>query len=741
MYNTTQLYKDQVNKLPQRYVMNLNCIIGGGSDFIFLETENNEPLTTEEDEVLEFPAAAPVEVLPNDIFESGYSENMFINAFSIGTAVKPTMWVRIFNKEGKFRNELLSTAEYKPTFHLLDGEDNTTDTVPIGVFYAEKLIVQDTDIRIELCDKMAFTERLFSPQGVPRSLYDIATGIALDVFATVVTTPGDLSVLSLVVNDDIFSGYSKKQVLECIAQVCGSFVRFNREGNLEFKWFNETSVELNGDTAKVPLELNGNTFYLDDNSLQITGVKIVFEDTELCSVGTDDYLLTISENPITETHSAEIAEFILNRLSTTKYIPCRYDRIGGDPSLQVGDILTVIDNKEKLDPNKYDSYDKYPLYITSLSWHYNCGGFSDTYIASGNTGDMNTDRGMNQAKKTAQLAKKIKEAKKDVLDELDSREKFLLAFNQTIAGSMGYYMTEVPEKTGGVVRYMHDKPNLEESMVIYTQTVEGFAWTTDGWNNGEPLWKYGFDKNGNAILNTIYAYTITADVIVSGLLRSKNGQTFFDLDNAQMVTKGLFGATVIRDGYLYLENEKGEVIAKIMQYDGNGGINIQLREENDSRQRFTITYMNESTKEGSSVFNIDDNGDCFIDNELNVLKKIISWGDIDAAGDIHAVNNIYSQGVLVSSTEKVKENINEVADVLSLFKRSKIYNYNYIKNGSNRKSHGFVIERETPDEVVAEDGKHVDVYSMSALTWRGVQELLNRIEDLENKIEGIGGKQ
>lgn len=735
MHNTTQLYKDQVNKLPQRYVMNLNCIIGGGSDFIYLETENNEPLTTEEDEVLEFPAAAPVEVLPNDIFESGYSENMFINAFSIGTAVKPTMWVRIFNKEGKFRNELLSTAEYKPTFSLLDDEDNTTDIVPIGVFYAEKLIVQDTDIRIELCDKMAFTEKLFNPQGVPRSLYDIATGIALDVFATVVTTPGDLSVLSLVVNDDIFTGYSKKQVLECIAQVCGSFVRFNREGNLEFKWFSETSVELNGDTAKVPLELNGNTFYLDDNSLQITGVKIVFEDTELCSVGTDDYLLTISENPITETHSAEIAEFILNRLSTTKYIPCRYDRIGGDPSLQVGDILTVIDNKEKFDPDKYDSYDKYPLYITSFSWHYNCGGFSDTYIASGNTGDMNTDKGMNQAKKTAQLAKKIKEAKKDVLDELDSREKFLLAFNQTIAGSMGYYMTEVPEETGGVVRYMHDKPNLEESMVIYTQTVEGFAWTTDGWNNGEPLWKYGFDKNGNAILNTIYAYTITADVISSGLLKAKNGQTYFDLDKAQLVTKGPFGATVISDGDINFENEKGELAARIMQYGGGGGIDIILKKTDNDEQSFCVSYFDESELGAVVAFGVNNNGDCFVRNDLNVSGNICSFKDITA------VNNIYSQGVLVSSTEKVKENISEVADVLNLFKQSKIYNYNYIKNGSNRKSHGFVIERETPEEVVAADGKHVDVYSMSALTWRGVQELLNRIEDLENKIESIGGKQ
>ena len=220
MYNTTSTYKNQVKKLPQNFIMNLDCVIDDGSDTVTIETEDNETLTTEDGEVLEFPKIAPIEILPSDIFEAGYSENIFINAFSVGTAVKASMWVRVFNKGGKFKNELLSTAEFKPSFTLCDDNKNPIGTVPMGYFYADKIIVQDTDIRIELFDKMAYTERPFVPTGTERSLYSIASDIALEVSAIVATTVDDIPILSYTYNDNIFSGYSQKQVLECIASSC-----------------------------------------------------------------------------------------------------------------------------------------------------------------------------------------------------------------------------------------------------------------------------------------------------------------------------------------------------------------------------------------------------------------------------------------------------------------------------------------------------------------------------------------
>ncbi len=115
--------------------------------------------------------------------------------------------------------------------------------------------------------------------------------------------------------------------------------------------------------------------------------------------------------------------------------------------------------------------------------------------------------------------------------DLTAREQFLISFNEAITGSMGFYSTVKEQDDGSRISYMHDKPILEESQTIYTFGVNGFAWTNGGWNDGNPVWQSGFDKNGNAILNAIYAYKLTADVIVSGLLQSQNGASWINMDD------------------------------------------------------------------------------------------------------------------------------------------------------------------------------------------------------------------
>lgn len=526
MFNTTESYKEQVKKLPQNWEMNIDVVFDA-SEEIALETEDGDSLdVTTETDTITIPAG--------DIFESGFAECIFLSTFGIGTSIRPNWWGRIFNKDGKYSKDSLAKAEFHPFFTLYDDEGNVTDTVPIGVFHTDKITSQDNDLRIDCFDKMGYLDRLYVPKNAKVSLYQVAGRIASSVRAQLLSTPAQYSLLSLTVDDSIFTGYSQKQVLELIATVLGCFVQFDNNGNLIFKWFSQTDVELSGDYANTAISLNGNTFSLDGNVVKVTGVRVVNEDTELAMMGTDDYLLTINENPIAALYPSQVANFVLNQMKNTKYIPCEWRRIGGDPSLQLGDIITIIDNKEPFNEENYEQYDKYPLYMTGRNWTYNVGGFSDVYTSSGNAEkDLNTDRGMTQSKRIAQLSKRITETKKDLTDEMDSRQEFLLLFNETIAASMGFYATCVKDENGAVIQYMHDKPLLEESGTIYTKGINGFAWTNDGWNDGEPLWQYGFDKNGNVILNQIYAYTLTADAVVSGLLQSKNGASWLDMDTGE----------------------------------------------------------------------------------------------------------------------------------------------------------------------------------------------------------------
>lgn len=98
----------------------------------------------------------------------------------------------------------------------------------------------------------------------------------------------------------------------------------------------------------------------------------------------------------------------------------------------------------------------------------------------------------------------------------------------------------------------------------------------------------------------------------------------------------------------------------------------------------------------------------------------------------------YHGSVNASSSEKIKRNIEVCPSALDLVRDSKVYTFNYLKNPDNpddgirsKRSTGFIVERETPEEVISESGDSIDLYSMAALNWRATQELLEKVERLE----------
>ena len=115
--------------------------------------------------------------------------------------------------------------------------------------------------------------------------------------------------------------------------------------------------------------------------------------------------------------------------------------------------------------------------------------------------------------------------------QLSDYENALLLFNERMFNAMGLYKTIENPDGGGMLIYFHDKPTLEESATIYMFGTSGFAWTVDGWSDGNPVWNYGFTNNGETILNTIQAYIISAELIKTGKLQSQNGASWIDMDD------------------------------------------------------------------------------------------------------------------------------------------------------------------------------------------------------------------
>ncbi|MCO4339796.1 tail fiber domain-containing protein [Staphylococcus agnetis] len=97
-----------------------------------------------------------------------------------------------------------------------------------------------------------------------------------------------------------------------------------------------------------------------------------------------------------------------------------------------------------------------------------------------------------------------------------------------------------------------------------------------------------------------------------------------------------------------------------------------------------------------------------------------------------------SQGIWTSS-EKYKENIVEWNDnVLQKIKNTKLYEYDLIsekKTPNQRRHHGVIIERQTPEEWVVEDG--VDQYEMTTWSLKAIQELLVNLELMDKRIKEL----
>ena len=92
---------------------------------------------------------------------------------------------------------------------------------------------------------------------------------------------------------------------------------------------------------------------------------------------------------------------------------------------------------------------------------------------------------------------------------LNERVQSVLAFNELISNALGLHVTPVEQSDGSVIYYMHDQMALEDSMVIFTMTANGIAWTNTGWNGGSPVWQSGVTAAGDALFRMLSAEGIT----------------------------------------------------------------------------------------------------------------------------------------------------------------------------------------------------------------------------------------
>lgn len=436
----------------------------------------------------------------------------------LGSACMSELSFTLENTNGAFDDKVFEGAQLYVTTSFSTG--STTETVPIGYYTVDSPPRKLRSIKITAYDRMAKFNRAYDTElAYPATLYqivaDACTKCGVSQKLPTNTLHRGVSIPKRPEADNL----TYRQVLVWAAELMGVSLYIDYDGKLTGGWY-ATNAKHTVIKASDRFT-SGNTDFAE-NSIVFSGVRIVGNDenkTEYLA-GTKDYAFNIEGNLLAQSDmnlSTLATELKTARCSLT-YTPmsCTTHSF---PHLRPLDIMkfeTAQGTKKVVLTNvKWQSQNR----CTKLE------GKGETATQSGYA-----TMGAFTPKQQAVL----EQTRAQQAAQINDYEQATLALNETIANSMGLYVTRKADSNGAVITYYHDKPTLEGSNTIYCRNAGGYAWTNNGWNNGSPNWEYGVSKDGDAVIRSIAANKISASYITTDILSSPTGKFSFNLDTGHI---------------------------------------------------------------------------------------------------------------------------------------------------------------------------------------------------------------
>lgn len=254
---------------------------------------------------------------------------------------------------------------------------------------------------------------------------------------------------------------------------------------------------------------------LSSDDIVITGIRLKNgetddnTDTDYSGMyGEEGYVLEV-ENELIDTDQLQTVANIIGE----QIVGARFRNLEGDlvynPLVEFGDMVYTYDRLGN----------KYVTPLTDVSG--NVGGLTTVKTQADDPIRGSSDFYGNSTKA-------IVAARQMVQKEKSAREEAIQRLAETLKSSSGLYMTQEPQQDGSIIYYMHNKPTIAESNIIWKLTAEAFAVSIDGGKT----YPYGFAVTGELITRLLYAEGINADYINAGTLivRDKSGNAIFEAD-------------------------------------------------------------------------------------------------------------------------------------------------------------------------------------------------------------------
>lgn len=470
--------------------------------------------------------------------DNGFSDCADSSSFPIGATVCKTLTLSINNDQEQWKNYnfygakihaylKLQTSYAAPesVSALLDESynqilDSTGDPI-IATQAATKDIIETIDkgvytvttpeqysdiINVTALDDMykankAYTSGLKLPQSLINLVRDACKTVGIGMNLTM--EHGDIIIRS------VPDSMTFRQLFGYAAMVESANARIDYFGNLQFvKWdFEKTNIP--------ELKDYGNPPTLSSDDIVITGIKVTNgqsnddTDTDYSGMyGEEGYVLEL-ENELIDTDQLQTVANIIGE----QIVGARFRNLEGDlvynPLVEFGDMVYTYDRLGN----------KYLTPLTDVSG--NVGGLTTVKTQADDPIRGSSDFYGNSTKA-------IVAARQMVKKEKTAREEAIQRLAETLSSSSGLYMTQEPQQDGSIIYYMHNKPTIAESNIIWKLTAEAFAVSIDGGKT----YPYGFTVTGELITRLLYAEGINADYIDAGTLivRDKSENVIFEAD-------------------------------------------------------------------------------------------------------------------------------------------------------------------------------------------------------------------
>lgn len=512
MLNTSKEFREQAG-ISRSFYVTANCTLSDGT-------------------------AVPIEKKDFYLSGNGIVDSSDSSEFPLGLAIEKTATLSLVNDKDKFSDYNFNRARFVLYINL-QLPSGRTETLKKGTFIVSRKPSTGNRINLTLLDRMyladkKYDSRLIFPATAGEVLRDCcqSCGIALgdatfpnsgyivsekpenttyravigfcamlaggnaridhDDFLRIITF--DKGTQATVLDGGLFSPWTKGGVTSG-----GTFRPWTTGGFLDGGHF--------GDREGLYVFSAVNNLSYDTDDIEVTGVKAVIDDVEYV-FGNDGYVLTI-QNPLISGNVEEALQMIGGQVIGLTMRPFSLQNTA-DPTMEFMDPCVFSDVKGNL----------YFSYITNVDFLFN-----------GYTKASNTTKSLeeNAAEFFPGNSVAVEQAKKNAEKLLSGYDIGVRYMNELAANTLGYYYTEAASEDGSIIAYRHDKPELSESKIVYKKGIDGFFVTREYTGDDKTTkWSSGFDKNGDAVLNILYAIGIQAEWI--------NTRGFTAKDNAGNIT-------------------------------------------------------------------------------------------------------------------------------------------------------------------------------------------------------------